>query len=59
LRPRDRPGRDRHPAHAGADFADPLWAGLSLSRAILEEGGVAVVYLERDAALMHALTLGA
>lgn len=41
------------------DFADPLWgAGFVFSRTILEEGGVRVVYLERDAALMHALTLG-
>ena len=41
------------------DFADPLWGpGFRCSQAILEEGGVRVVYLERDPALMHALTLG-
>ena len=41
------------------DFADPLWGpAFRCSRAILEEGGVSVVYLERDAALMHALTMG-
>lgn len=41
------------------DFADPLWgAGFRCSQAILEEGGVRVIYLERDPALMHALTLG-
>jgi dCMP deaminase len=41
------------------DFADPLWGpAFRCSRAILEEGGVRVVYLERDAALMHALTMG-
>jgi dCMP deaminase len=42
------------------DFADPLWgAGFHCSRAILEEGGVRVVYLEHDPARMHSLTLGA
>jgi dCMP deaminase len=42
------------------DYADPLWgAGFHCARAILEEGGVRVVYLEHDAALMHAKTLGA
>jgi dCMP deaminase len=41
------------------DLADPLWgAGFACSRAILEEGGVRVVHLERDPGLMHALTLG-
>jgi dCMP deaminase len=41
------------------DFTDPLWGpAFRCSRAILEEGGVDVVYLERDPALMHALTLG-
>ncbi|HEY2558985.1 MAG TPA: deaminase [Caldimonas sp.] len=41
------------------DFADPLWGPtFHCSRAILEEGGVRVVYLERDSELMHALTLG-
>ncbi len=41
------------------DFADPLWGpAFRCSHAILEEGGVRVVYLERDPALMHALTLG-
>ena len=41
------------------DFADPLWGqAFRCSRAILEEGGVRVVYLERDAAGMHASTLG-
>jgi dCMP deaminase len=41
------------------DFADPLWGpGFRCSQAILDEGGVRVVYLERDPALMHALTLG-
>src|SRR5450755_1477250 len=41
------------------DFADPLWgSGFHCSRAILEEGRVRVVYLERDPELMHALTLG-
>ena len=41
------------------DFADPLWGpAFRCSRAILEEGGVRVVYLERDPELMHALTLG-
>jgi dCMP deaminase len=42
------------------DFADPLWgAGFHCSRAILEEGGVRVVYVQRDPTLMHSLTLGA
>ena len=42
------------------DFADPLWGPAFRARSsILEEGGVRVVYLERDPALMHALTLGA
>jgi len=41
------------------DFADPLWgAAFVCSRAILEEGGVRVVHLERDPGLMHALTMG-
>jgi dCMP deaminase len=41
------------------DFADPLWGtGFVCSRAILEEGGVRVVHLDRDAGLMHALTMG-
>jgi dCMP deaminase len=41
------------------DFADPLWgAAFRSSRAILEEGGVRVVYLERDPELMHRSTLG-
>jgi dCMP deaminase len=41
------------------DFADPLWgAAFVCSRAILEEGGVRVVHLERDPGLMHARTLG-
>ena len=40
-------------------FDDPLWgAAFRCSRAILEEGGVRVVYLEPDAERMHALTLG-
>jgi len=42
------------------DFADPLWGpAFRCSHAILEEGGVRVVYLERDPGQMHALTLGA
>ena len=41
------------------DFADPLWGpAFHFSRAILEEGGVRVTYLERDPAQMHALTMG-
>jgi dCMP deaminase len=41
------------------DFADPLWGpAFRCSHAILEEGGVRVVYLERDPARLHALTLG-
>ena len=41
------------------DFADPVWgSAFHCSRAILEEGGVRVVYLDRDPALMHTLTLG-
>jgi dCMP deaminase len=41
------------------DFDDPLWGeAFQCSRAILAEGGVRVVYLERDAAAMHAATLG-
>ena len=41
------------------DFADPLWGNaFQCSRTVLEEGGVQVVHLDRDAALMHALTLG-
>lgn len=41
------------------DFADPLWGpAFRCSRAILEEGGVRVVYLERDPGQMHAWTLG-
>ena len=41
-------------------FDDPLWGrAFHVSRAILEEGGVHVVYLDRDAAQMHALTMGA
>jgi dCMP deaminase len=41
------------------DFADPLWGpAFRFSQTILEEGGVRVAYLERDAALMHASTLG-
>ena len=41
------------------DFDDPLWgSAFVFSRTILEEGGVRVVYLEHDPALMHALTLG-
>jgi dCMP deaminase len=41
------------------DFADPVWGpGFRCSRAILEEGGVRVVHLERDPARIHALTLG-
>jgi dCMP deaminase len=41
------------------DFADPLWGpAFRCSRAILEEGGVRVVYLERDPERMHASTLG-
>ena len=41
------------------DFADPLWGpAFRCSRAILEEGGVRVVYLERDPEQMHASTLG-
>jgi dCMP deaminase len=41
------------------DFADPLWgAAFRCSRAILEEGGVQVVDLERDPELMHRSTLG-
>ena len=40
------------------DFADPLWGpAFRCSRAILEEGGVRVVYLERDPEQMHASTL--
>jgi dCMP deaminase len=41
------------------DFADPLWGrAFRCSRAILEEGGVRVVYLDRDPEQMHALTMG-
>jgi len=41
------------------DLGDPLWGtAFGCSRTVLEEGGVQVVYLDRDAALMHALTLG-
>jgi dCMP deaminase len=41
------------------DFADPLWGpAFRCAQVILEEGGVRTVYLERDPALMHALTLG-
>jgi dCMP deaminase len=41
------------------DFADPIWGpAFRYSRAILEEGGVRVVYLERDAELMHRSTMG-
>jgi len=41
------------------DFADPLWGpAFRCSRVILEEGGVRVIFLDRDPALMHALTLG-
>jgi dCMP deaminase len=41
------------------DFADPVWGeAFRFSQAILDEGGVRVVYLERDAAQMHASTLG-
>ena len=41
------------------DFDDPLWGpGFHCSRDILEEGGVRVVYLQRDPARMHSLTLG-
>ena len=41
------------------DFADPLWgASFRFSQAILEEGGVRVVHVERDAAVMHAATMG-
>ena len=41
------------------DFSDPLWGpAFRCSQAILEEGGVRVIYLERDPALMHASTLG-
>ena len=41
------------------DFDDPLWGdAFRCSRAILEEGGVRVVYLERDPVAMHASTLG-
>jgi dCMP deaminase len=41
------------------DFDDPLWGpAFRCSQIILEEGGVRVVCLERDPALMHASTLG-
>ena len=41
------------------DFADPLWGPVfRCSRAVLEEGGVRVVYLPHDPARMHSLTLG-
>jgi dCMP deaminase len=41
------------------DFDDPLWGpAFRCSKAILEEGGVRVSYLERDPQLMHAATLG-
>jgi len=41
------------------DFADPIWGpAFGCSQTILEEGGVRVVYLERDPGLMHSLTLG-
>jgi dCMP deaminase len=41
------------------DFDDPLWGpAFHCAKTILEEGGVQVIYLERDPALMHALTLG-
>jgi dCMP deaminase len=41
------------------DFADPLWGPtFQCAQLVLEEGGVRKVYLERDPALMHALTLG-
>ena len=60
LRPRDRPGRNRHLVHAGAGLRrSALGPRLSvLAGSILEEGGVRVVCLERDPALMHVLTLG-
>jgi dCMP deaminase len=41
------------------DFADPLWGpAFHCSRSILEEGGVRVIHLEHDPALMHSRTLG-
>jgi dCMP deaminase len=41
------------------DFADPLWGpAFQFSKAILEEGGVRVAYVERDPGRMHASTLG-
>ena len=41
------------------DFADPLWGpAFRFSQAILDEGGVRVVHLDRDPKLMHASTLG-
>jgi dCMP deaminase len=41
------------------DFADPIWGpAFAFSRTILEEGGVRVIYLEREPALMHAVTMG-
>ena len=41
------------------DFDDPLWGpAFRCARTILEEGGVQVIYLERDPELMHAQTLG-
>jgi dCMP deaminase len=41
------------------DFADPLWGpAFRFSQAILEEGGVRVIYLERDPELMHRSTMG-
>ena len=60
LRPCDRAGRHRDPLHIGAG-SSPTRSGATrslCSRTVLEEGGVQVIHLDRDAALMHALTLG-
>lgn len=41
------------------DLADPVWGRSFLgSRVILEEGGVEMVFLDRDPAEMHAATMG-
>jgi len=45
-------------ATAGATLIATFHPCADCARAILEEGGVRVVYLERDAAGMHASTLG-
>jgi hypothetical protein len=60
LHHRHRWDASSHRSRGGApDFTDLLWgAAFHCSRVILEEGGVRVVCLEPDPALMHALTPG-